>query len=55
LTKVALAQIPEMTRAIITLGTGPEVIYFVDADDRIRWEEIDQYGERSLIVQMPKV
>jgi hypothetical protein len=55
LAKAALGQMGGMTRATISLGTGPQVIYFIDADDRIRWEEIDEYGHRSLAVQVPKV
>lgn len=51
---VALGRMADMTRATITLGAGPQVIYFIDADDRIRWEEIDEYGCRSLAVQVPK-
>jgi hypothetical protein len=43
-----------LTRLTMSLGTGPKVVYLVEADDRIRWEETDEYGHRSIAVQIPK-
>lgn len=44
-----------LTRLTMSVGTGPKSIYLVEGDDRIRWEEIDEYGHRSLAVQIPKI
>lgn len=53
LVKIPLDSIIRMTRATLPYRS-PITYYLVDDDERVAWEEVDEYGDEALIIQMPK-
>jgi hypothetical protein len=51
--RIPLDSIIRLTRASLPYRS-PITYYLVDDDERVAWEEVDEYGEESLIIQMPK-
>jgi hypothetical protein len=51
--KIPLDSIVRLTRATLPYRS-PITYYLVDDDERVAWEEVDEYGSESLIIQMPK-
>jgi hypothetical protein len=50
--QIPLTTIP-LKRATLPYRS-PTTYYLVDDDERVAWEEVDEYGDESLVIQMPK-
>jgi hypothetical protein len=51
--QIPLDSIIRLTRATLPYRS-PITYYLVDDDERVAWEEVDEYSNESLIIQMPK-
>jgi hypothetical protein len=51
--RIPLDSIIRMTRATLPYRL-PITYYLVDDDERVAWEEVDEYSTEFLIIQMPK-